>query len=324
MRPRPLVVVSEALPEDWLAPLEAVAEVRIGLARVAAEEAARVRALLTMLTVEVDDALLDRFPALSIVSNMAVGVDNIDVEACTRRRIAVGHTPGVLTDATADLTLALMLASTRRIAVAAADAREGRWGTWSPTGWLGAQMSESAVGIIGMGQIGEAVARRCRAFGARIVYANPSPRPQVESDVGAVRLTLDELLAYADIVSLHVPLRPTTRHLLDARALARMKPSAHLVNTARGDVVDTEALVAALRARTIAGAALDVTTPEPLPVGHPLYALANCVVVPHVGSATNTTRRRMAHLACTNVVRVLEGGAPAACVNPDAVVTHRT
>jgi glyoxylate reductase len=211
----------------------------------------------------------------------------------------------------------------RRLPQAATDAHEGRWSTWSPTGWLGADLHGARLGVVGLGQIGAAVARRAHGFGLELVYAAPRARPELEAALGLRRLPLSELLASSDFVSLHVPLVDTTdaerctRHLIDARALQRMKPSAFLINTARGAVVDPEALGQALRAGTIAGAALDVTCPEPLPPAHPLYACPNLLIVPHIGSATVGTRRRMAELAADNVLAALQGRSLPFTVNPE-------
>lgn len=318
----PLVLVPEVLPPDWLASVRAAAdagafELRDDLDAVLGlglEARHRVVGLLTLLTRPVDAALLDAFPQLRVVSNMAVGFDNVDVPACTARSIRVGNTPGVLTDATADLAMALLLSAARNLPVASLDAREGRWRTWSPTGWLGLELRGATLGVVGLGKIGLAVAQRARAFGMDILYTRRSDAP-APPELGATRVELDTLLARADVVSLHVPLRPDTRHLIDAAALARMKPSALLVNTARGDVVDQVALQAALEAGQIAGAALDVTSPEPLPPEHPLYQTPGCFIVPHIGSATRATRRRMAELACANLLAGVRGEALPHAVN---------
>jgi lactate dehydrogenase-like 2-hydroxyacid dehydrogenase len=324
---RPLVLVTRALPEGWLSRLYGRCTLVVGdadtpgLQPAILEALPRADAILCLLTERIDAAVLDRAPRLRVVSNMAVGVDNIDVAACTARGIPVGHTPGVLTEATADLAMALLLAVARRLPEAAADARVGRWSTWSPTGWLGADLCGARLGIVGLGQIGAAVARRAHGFGLELVYAAPRARPEHEAALGLRRVTLSELLATSDFVSLHVPLVEhgpgTTRHLVDAEALRRMKPTAILVNTARGPVVDPQALAHALRTGTIAGAALDVTDPEPLPPAHPLYACPNLLVVPHIGSATVGTRRRMAELAADNVLAGLQGRSLPSCVDPE-------
>jgi glyoxylate reductase len=260
------------------------------------ELAAGADALLTMLTDHVDGELLDAAPGVRAVANLAVGVDNIDLEAARERGVAVGSTPGVLTDATADLAMALILAITRRLPEGAARVREGRWGAWQPAQDLGADLSGATLGIVGYGRIGRAVAHRAEAFGMRVVHAGRTSG-----------LTLDELLGESDVVSLHVPLSPATHHLIDSVALARMKPTAFLVNTARGGVVDQAALRDALQRRRLAGAALDVTDPEPLPYDDPLLDAPNLLVVPHIGSATAGTRARMAEMAVDNLLAALAG-----------------
>lgn len=304
--PLPLVLQSHPLPKDWVQALEGRACVLVGLE--AAEDAlGEVEGLLSLLTLPVNAALLDRMPKLRVVSNMAVGVDNVDRSACAARGIPVGHTPGVLTAATADLTFALLLAAARNLPAARRDAQEGRWSTWSPTGWLGADLEEATLGIIGLGAIGQAVARRARGFGMSVVYTAPRAKPEAEAQLDVRRVELAELLQTADFVSLHCPLNDATHHLIDADALARMKPNAILVNAARGPVVDQEALLAALRGGEIAGAALDVTTPEPLEPEHPLFSEPRCLILPHIGSATFGTRRAMAELAVENLLAGLEG-----------------
>jgi lactate dehydrogenase-like 2-hydroxyacid dehydrogenase len=248
---------------------------------------------------------------------MAVGVDNIDLAACTRRGILVGNTPGVLTEGTADLAFALLLAAARRISQASLDARQGRWTTWSPTGWLGADLSGAVLGIIGFGKIGQAVARRAQAFGIRLIYSDPDLKPQAETLFGAKHVPLDELLGLSDFISLHCPLTPQTRGLINAATLRKMKPSSILINTARGPVVDLEALTAALQQGWISAAALDVTDPEPFPPTHPLFSLPNCLITPHIGSATWNTRRDMAELACKNLMAGLHVRLLLHCANPE-------
>lgn len=270
-----------------------------------------------------DRELLDRAPRLRVISNVAVGYDNIDVTACTARGIAVCNTPGVLTDATADLTLALMLAVARRVAESDRFTRSGEWRYWTPSLLLGQDLTEATVGIIGMGRIGAEVARRVRAFRTRILYHNRHRRTDLEADIGATYVDLPNLLAQSDFVTLHVPARPETRHLIGAAELARMKPTAYLINAARGAVVDQSALTEALQRRTIAGAGLDVFDPEPIAANDPLLALDNCVLMPHVGAATLRTRQRMAELAAMNLRAVLDGQRPAACINPDVFGPHR-
>jgi len=324
----PIVIITHALPESWLTKLEGRCHAivgpaePVGLAPELEAHLSEAEGLLAMATVRVDEVLLARAPRLRVVSNMAVGVDNIDLAACTRRGLPVGNTPGVLTDATADLTMALLLAIARRLPEAGADAHEGRWKTWTPTMWLGADLNGAALGVIGLGRIGGAVAARAKAFGMRIVYANRNPNEQAERTLGAVRLSMDELLRQSDFVSLNTPLTAETRGLIGERALRLMKPTAFLINTARGSIVDTNALTRALSENWIAGAALDVTDPEPLPADHPLYRLPNCLIAPHIGSATHGARKRMAELACENLLAGLEGRPLPHCVNRE-VYTRR-
>jgi len=260
------------------------------------ERVANVHGLLTMLTEKVDEQLLDAAPELKAVANMAVGTDNIDVEAATRRGIAVGNTPGVLTDTTADLAFALLLAVARRLPEGEKEVRDGAWGPWQPAHGLGTDVAGATLGIVGWGRIGRAMARRGEGFGMEILHSSRSSG-----------LALHELLERADFVSLHTPLTPQTRHLIDEVALARMKPTAFLINTARGGVVDQAALREALIGRRIAGAGLDVTDPEPLPADDPLLDAPNLLVVPHIGSATVRTREKMAAMAADNLLAALAG-----------------
>jgi glyoxylate reductase len=227
---------------------------------------------------------------------MAVGTDNIDLEAAAARGIPVGNTPDVLTDATADLAFALLLALARHIVPGARQVRAGEWRTWEPAGSLGADLAGATLGIVGRGRIGSAMARRAEGFGMEVVYSSRSSG-----------VPLPELLERADFVSLHCPLTPDTRHLINADTLERMKDTALLVNTARGGVVDQDALRDALHAGRIAGAALDVTDPEPLPADHPLLDAPNLLVVPHLGSATVRTRAQMADMAVDNLLAALDG-----------------
>ncbi len=275
--------------------------------------------LLSLLTDPVDAELLDAAgPQLKVVSNYAVGYDNVDVAAATARGIPVGNTPGVLTDTTADMAFALLMAAARRIVEGADYVRAGKWRTWGPTLLLGHDVHGATLGIIGMGRIGQAVARRATGFGMRITYFDPYCDESKAPFVGvALRCELDELLAEADFVSLHVPLTDETRHMIDARALAQIKPTAVLVNTSRGPVVDTDALYDALSAGQIAYAALDVTEPEPLPGDHKLLTLDNCLVVPHLGSASHATRTQMAVMAAENLLAGLRGERLPNCVNPE-------
>ncbi len=268
-------------------------------------------AVVTLLHDRVDDAFLDAAgPGLRVVANVAVGYDNIDVPACDRRGVVATNTPGVLVDATADIAMALILIATRRLGEAERMVREGGTWSWNMFFMLGAGLQDKTLGIVGLGQIGAATARRARAFGMRIAYAGRRRAvAAVEAELGAEMLELDELLATADVVSIHTPLSDATRHLIDARRLALMKPTAYLVNTSRGPVVDEAALAAALRDGTIAGAGLDVFEREP-EIDPGLRGLENVVLIPHLGSATIETRTAMGVLAAQNAVAVLRGDPP--------------
>jgi glyoxylate reductase len=264
--------------------------------------------LLCMLTDRIDAALMDAAgPQLKVISQMAVGYDNIDAAAARARGIPVGHTPGVLTEATADLTFALLLAAARRIVEAVEYIRAGKWRTWEPKALLGGDLAGATLGIVGLGRIGRAVAKRASGFDLRLLAHSPSCSPQEAAGVNAQLVDFDTLLCESDYVSLHVPLNEQTRRLINADSLAKMKPSAVLVNTARGGVVDQQALYRALKDGVIAGAALDVTDPEPIPLDDPLLTLPNVMIVPHIGSASQRTRDRMALMAADNLIAGVNG-----------------
>jgi glyoxylate reductase len=263
-----------------------------------AAHAASVEGLLTLLTDRVDAALIEGCRGLRAISNYAVGYDNIDTDAAAARGIAVGNTPDVLTEATADLTWALLLAAARKLPEAIDSVRQGDWLTWEPSRFLGASVGGATLGIVGLGRIGRAVARRAAGFDMTVLHAGSSG-----TEAG---LRLDELLERSDFVSLHCPLTPSTYHLIDAGALTRMRPSAILINTARGPIIDPAALREALIAGQIAGAALDVTDPEPPPTDDPFLTAPNLIVVPHIGSATRVARERMADLAVDNLLAALD------------------
>lgn len=253
--------------------------------------------ILSLLTDRIDAGVIDMSPRLTAISNYAVGYDNIDVDAATARGIRIGNTPDVLTDATADLAFALLLAAARKIPEAVASVSDGDWLTWEPARYLGATVQGATLGIIGFGRIGQAVAKRAAGFAMRVLHADT--RGDADS--------LHALLSESDFISVHCPLTPQTHHLIDADALALMRPTAILINTARGPIVDQVALRHALVSDTIAGAALDVTDPEPLPPDDPLLSTPNLIVVPHIGSATRAARERMADLAVENLLAGLEG-----------------
>ncbi len=267
--------------------------------------AAAAEGLLSLLTDTIDAELIAACPQLRVISNYAVGVDNIDVAAASERGVPVGHTPDVLTDSTADLAVALMLALARRLPEGERIVRAGEWGTWDPASFLGRDLHGAAVAIIGGGRIGTTVARRLEGFGCELLFAG-------RDDPGA----LARALAAADFVSIHTPLTAETQGLIGEAELRQMKPTAYLVNTARGPIVDSGALERALREGWIAGAGLDVTDPEPLPADHPLLGAPNLLVVPHLGSATHRTREKMAELAVDNLLAGLAGERMPQCVNP--------
>lgn len=283
--------------------------------------AAGASGILCLLTDRIDEAVMEAAPGLGGIANYAVGFDNIDVAAATRRGIPVTNTPGVLTEATAELTVALIFACARRISEAERLVRSGAWSGWGPMQLVGADIMGAALGVVGMGKIGRAVARRGSALGMTVVYCEEAPVDETALGFAARRLTLPELLSASDFVSLHVPLVERTRRLIGARELAAMRPTAYLINTSRGQVVDEAALADALSRGVIAGAGLDVYEHEPA-VNPALLALDNCVLLPHIGSATTTARANMARTAAECLVAMIEGEEIPNLVNPD-YVNHR-
>jgi glyoxylate reductase len=280
---------------------------------------ARVDALLCMVTERIDDELLDHAPRLKIVANMAVGYDNVNVPAMTRRGVVLTNTPGVLTETTADLAFALVLAIARRLGEGERMVRDGRWGTWSPFAFLGRDVHHATLGIIGLGRIGAAVAQRAKGFDMRILYTNRGRNLEAEEKFDCIRVDLPTLLGESDFVVVLTPLTAETRGFLSTPQFQQMKRTACLVNAARGPIVDQQALYLALRDGLIAGAALDVTDPEPLPKTDPLLTLDNCLIVPHVGSASIATRTRMATLAAENIDAFLSEQRPLTPVNPEVL-----
>jgi lactate dehydrogenase-like 2-hydroxyacid dehydrogenase len=273
--------------------------------------------LLCLLTDQIDAGIMEAAgPGLKVISSFSVGIDNVDVTAASARGIPVGNTPGVLTDATADMAFALLLAAGRRIVEGAQGVRTGRWKTWGPAFMLGADLAGATLGIVGFGRIGRAVARRAGGFGMQIIFSDPS-QGTPEPDVIATQVNLDTLLREADFISLHTPLTDETHNLINADTLGRMKPTVVLVNTSRGPVVDQQALFEALVSKRIFAAALDVTVPEPLPLEHPLLRLENCLIVPHIASASWRTRERMSVMAAENLIAGLKGERLPNCVNPE-------
>jgi glyoxylate reductase len=323
VRPRRKVFVTRAIDAAALARLSAAAEVEVWPGelpppmRHLRTALSHSDAILSMVTDKIDARLIADSPRLRIISNLAVGVDNIDLDAATRAGIVVGHTPGVLTEATADLAFGLLMATARRIAEGDRQVRAGKWRTWGPMTLLGRDVHSSTLGIIGFGAIGRAMARRASGFAMRVLYLKRRATPAAgDKVVGALGVSLRRLLAESDYVSIHVPLTPKTRHLIGQREFSLMKPGAILINTARGAVVDQAAMLAALKSGRLAGAGLDVTDPEPIAANDPLLRLDNVVITPHIGSASIATRAQMAAIAVGNVLDVFADRLPRFCANP--------
>ena len=320
---KPPIYVTRRLPEPALQALLEVCEVEIWDQdvpppyKVITEKLRDKEALLCLLTDRIDAALMDAAPGLKVISQCAVGYDNVDVGAATARGIPVGNTPGVLTDATADFAFTLLMAAARRIGEAIDYVREGHWQTWGLTLLLGQSVYGATLGIVGLGRIGQALARRASGFDMKILYYDAVRQPEAEAELGVEYRALEDLLRESDFVSLHVSLTEKTRGLMDARTFALMKPTAILVNTSRGPVVDPEALYGALKDGQIGYAALDVTDPEPLPADHKLLELPNLIVAPHVASATVRSRNLMASRAVQNLIAGLRGEQLPYCVNPE-------
>lgn len=321
---KPRVFVTRKLSPQVLAPLHDVAEVEIWpedltppARSVLLEKVPHLEGLLTLLTDPMDATMIQALsPTCKVISQMAVGVDNIDLAAASARGIPVGHTPGVLTESCADFTWALLTAAARRVAEGDREVRHGIWRPWGPSVLLGADISGATLGIIGFGRIGQAVARRARGFGMRILYNDLQPNPAAEQELAASFVALDELLAQSDFISVHTFLSKETYHFIDREKLQKMNPAAILINTSRGPVVDPDALIWALQNHVIAGAALDVFEPEPIPADSPLLKLDNVVITPHIASASNHTRRRMAEIAVQNLLAGLRGERLPFCANP--------
>ncbi len=327
---KPKVFVTRRIPEKGLDMLKKVAEVEVWPEElppphdVLLEKVKGINGLLCLLTDRIDAHLMDTAgPSLRVISQYAVGFDNIDVAAATQRGIPVGHTPGVLTDATADFAWALILAAARRVVEGYRYVQAGRWKTWGPTLLLGPNVSGATLGIVGFGRIGQAVARRARGFDMRILAYDPFVSREVAQNLGAELVDdLDTLLREADIVTLHTPLTEETYHLIGERELGLMKSTAVLVNTSRGPVVDPDALYRALREGEIAFAALDVTEPEPIPADSPLLTLENLIITPHIASASIQARTAMAEIAARNLIAGLRGERLPHCVNPEVYETQ--
>ena len=328
--PKPKVFVTRLIPAAGLEPVRQYCDADIWTeplppaADVLRRKVSECEGLLSLLTERIDGALLDAAPRLRVVSNYAVGFNNIDVPAATARGIAVGNTPGVLTDATADMAFALLISSSRRIVESEKYAVAGQWKTWEPMGHVGQDLVGRTLGIVGMGRIGYAMARRCHGgWGMRVLYHDQRTHEQAERELGAERVSFDRLLADSDFVSVHADLNDTTRGMFNAAAFAKMKPTAVFVNSARGPLVVEADLAAALRNGTIFAAGLDVTDPEPPLPGNPLVGLRNCIVAPHIASATVSSRNAMAEIAADNLIAGLKGEPLRAWVNPEVATTRR-
>ena len=325
MATKPLVAVTRLIPDAGLQLVREACEVRQWEQELPPSPAELdalldgVDGALTLLTDKFDGDVLDRHPNLKVLSNFAVGFDNIDVADATARGVAVCNTPGVLTATTAEMAFTLLMAAARRVVEGVTYVREGKWKTWGPTLLLGQDIVGATLGIVGFGRIGKELARMASGFNMKLLAYDTYQDPNAAEEFGVTFVELDELLRESDYVSLHVALTPETHHLISTRELDLMKPTAVLINAARGPVVDTDALTKALTNGDIFAAGLDVTDPEPLPADHPLVSLPNCVVVPHIASATVTTRDNMAKLAANNLIDALNGRKPEVIVNPEVL-----
>ncbi|HEY9858866.1 MAG TPA: D-glycerate dehydrogenase [Candidatus Obscuribacterales bacterium] len=317
------VLITRRLPTT-LEKLEAIAEIEVWPERqpptyeVLREKVQAIDGLLCLLTDQIDQALIAANPGLKVISQMAVGFDNIDIAAATAHKIPVGHTPGVLTDATADLTWALLMAAARRVVEGDRFTRQGKWQTWEPDLLLGPNVSGATLGIVGFGRIGQAMARRAKGFEMRILYTDlHRAAPELEQNLGAEFVSFEQLLQQSDFITIHTVLSAKTHHLFSDRQFEQMQRSAILINTARGPIVDPAALHRALSRGQIAGAALDVTDPEPISSDSPLLTLDNLIITPHIGSASLQTRKQMADIAIANLIAGLKGDRLPHCVNPE-------
>lgn len=320
---RPSVFVTRNIERNALLRLQQFADVEVWPLETPPsknEIKARMAALdgiLTMLTDPMDDEMIRAGGSnFRVISQMAVGYDNIDVQTATMRKIPVGHTPGVLTEACADFTFALLLSAARRIAESDSEVRQGVWRPWGPDVLTGFELNGATLGIIGFGRIGQAVARRAKGFGLRILYHDPSQFPALEDELGVEFATFNQILQESDFISLHAYLSPETRKMINRDAFSKMKPNTILVNTARGAIIDSDALIWALEEKIIAGAGLDVFDPEPIPVNHPILNYKNVVITPHIASAGLKTRQKMAEIAVDNLLAGLNGKPLPYCANP--------
>jgi glyoxylate reductase len=322
---KPKVYVTRMLPKPALERVDSFCDAKVWEGElppsrdVLFQNVPEIEGLLSLLTDNVDAELMNRAPKLKVISNCAVGFDNVDVKEATKRGIIVGNTPGVLTDTTADFAFSLLMAAARRVVEGDRHVRAGKWKTWGLMTLLGQDVHHSVLGIVGLGRIGCAVAKRAKGFDMKLLYADVVRNTQAEKDYGIEYVSLDRLLAESDFVTVHTNLTPETRHLIGQKQFEQMKRTAVLVNTSRGPIVDDMALYEALRDGKIAYAALDVTEPEPIPMDHPLLTLDNIVIVPHIASASVATRTKMAVMAADNLIAGLKGEMPPNPVNPEVL-----
>jgi glyoxylate reductase len=320
---KPKVFVSRIIPDEGLNLIRAACEMDLWqgelppphdvlLAHLRDKEG-----LLSLLTDSIDAELMDKNPRLRVVSNMAVGYDNVDIKAATERGLPIGNTPGVLTDTTADFAFTLMMVAARRVVEGVNYARAGKWKTWGPKLLTGQDVHGATLGIIGFGRIGQGMATRASGFDMRVLYYDVNRREDLEKSMGVTFANMDTLLAESDFVTIHTDLNEQTKHMFNADAFSRMKRSAILINTARGPIVDPDALSHALEQGDIRAAALDVTEPEPIPADSPLLTLPNCLILPHIASASIATRAKMAEMAARNLLAGLNGERLPTCVNPE-------
>lgn len=321
---KPYIYITRKLPDEVVTPLKDKYTVKmwdkedVAVPRdVLLQEAEQADALLTMLSDRVDEELFVAGKNLKVVANLAVGFDNIDLEAATENGVAICNTPDVLTETTADLTFALLMATARRIVEAAEFVKNGDWKSWSPLLLAGHDIHHKTIGIVGMGHIGAAVARRAKGFGMNILYHNRSRKPETEKELGATYASFNDLIETADFIVCLTPLTPETKNLFTSNEFKKMKNSTVFINASRGPVVDEEALYEALKSGEIAAAGLDVFVKEPIEASHPLLELPNVVALPHIGSASTETRMAMMDLCLENIDMVLSGNEPKTAVNRD-------
>jgi glyoxylate reductase len=276
-------------------------------------------AVLCLLTDKVDAETMDVAKSVKIFANMAVGFDNIDVEECTKRGVMASNTPGVLTGTTADFAFTLLMSAARRIREGHEFVQAGKWETWGPLLLMGQDIHHATLGLIGLGRIGTEMARRGQGFSMRVLYNDVVRREDLEQELGLEYADFDTVLQESDFVSMHVPYMPATHHLISTEQLAMMKQTAVLINTARGPIVDPQALYTALKSGEIWAAGLDVTDPEPIPMDDPLLTLDNCLIAPHIASASFNTRSDMSELAANNILAALSGERPPTILNPDVL-----